>query len=341
MTTTDIYPQPKFDHLLGLTDRRGTAEFGPPGQYGSEPGYRVDDAARVLVVATREPGPDPSLNGLAGVALRFLGEAQASTGGCRSRMDSSGEWVDEPSVADSWGLCLWALGTAAAHSNVAWARQSAMNQFGHAAQQRSSGSRAMAFAAVGAAELMGFDAGHGAARDLLTDYAAAVWQPQGDVQWPWPEPRLTFANAILAEAMIAAGVALDDSILRRRGLEMLAWLLAKETGDGHLSPTPVAGRGPGDDQPAFEQHPLEAATIADACARAAGIDPDPIWRNGIHMAAGWFLGANDVGEPMWDPSTGAGYDGLTADGVDVDQCAESTLAVISTLQQAQRLSTAL
>ena len=43
--------------------------------------------------------------------------------------------------------------------------------------------------------------------------------------------------------MIAAGVALDDATLRQRGLDLLGWLLELETADGHLSPTPVGGRG--------------------------------------------------------------------------------------------------
>lgn len=41
------------------------------------------------------------------------------------------------------------------------------------------------------------------------------------------------------------------------------------------------------------------------------------------------------------PGTGAGDGGLEADGVNSSQCAESTPAVISTLQQARRLATML
>ena len=41
---------------------------------------------------------------------------------------------------------------------------------------------------------------------------------------------------------------------------------------------------------------------------------------------------------MWDPDTGGGYDGLHPDGVNNNQGAESTLAVISTFQHARRLS---
>ena len=40
---------------------------------------------------------------------------------------------------------------------------------------------------------------------------------------------------------------------------------------------------------------------------------------------------------MWDPETGGGYDGLHADGANLNQGAESTLALISTLQHARAL----
>jgi hypothetical protein len=332
-------PSPRFDHLLRMTDRRGTFEHACFDEPRPEYGYCTDDMARVLVVATRQPDPERTLNGLAGLALRFLNEAQALTGACRNRMDSSGRWSDEPGLEDCWGRCIWGLGTAAAHSVVAYARQSAVVQFDHAAQVRSTSPRAMAFAALGAAEVLTVDPDHRAARELLTDYARSLPAPNGDSAWPWPEPRLTYANAVLAEAMIAAGVALDDPTLCGRGLNLLAWLLDYETADGHLSPTSAAGRGPDDPRPAFDQQPIEVSTLADACARAAAVDASAIWPDGVLAAAAWFEGDNDGGQLMWDPETGGGFDGLHADGVNRNQGAESTLAVISTLQHARRFST--
>jgi hypothetical protein len=336
MTATT--PSPKFDHLLRMTDRRGTLEHACLAEPRPEHGYCTDDMARVLVVATREPDPPRVVNGLAGVALRFLNEAQALTGACRNRMDSTGRWADEPALEDCWGRCIWGLGTAAAHSDVAWARQSAVVQFERAAEARSTWPRAMAFAALGAAELLTVDPEHRAARELITDYAGSVAAPNGDAAWPWPEPRLTYANAVLAEAMIAAGVALDDATPLQRGLDLLAWLVEYETAGGHLSPTPAAGRGADDPRPAFDQQPIEVSTLADACARAAAVDARAIWPDGVLAAAAWFQGDNDGGQLMWDPETGGGFDGLHADGVNRNQGAESTLAVISTLQHARRFS---
>jgi hypothetical protein len=197
----------------------------------------------------------------------------------------------------------------------------------------------MAYAALGAAELLAVQPDHGVARKLITDYAASVPAANNDPAWPWPEPRLAYANAVLAEAMIAAGVTLDDMSLRQRGLDLLGWLVEFETADGHLSPTPVGGRGAEDAKPGFDQQPIEVATLADACARAAVVDAGAIWLDTVRAAAAWFMGDNDAGQVMWDPETGGGYDGLHADGVNGNQGAESTLAVISTLQHAQRLST--
>jgi hypothetical protein len=334
-------PAPVFDHLLRLTDRRGTFEHACLTEPRPEHGYCTDDVARVLVVAARQPDAEGLVNGLAGLAVRFLNEAQAFSGACRNRMDNTGRWIDEPSTGDHWGRCIWGLGTAAAHSDVSLVGRLAVIQFERAAQAWSKSPRALAFAALGAAELLAVKPEHSAARKLINDYAASLASPTKNPAWPWPEPRLAYANAVLAEAMIAAGVVLDDMMLRQRGLDLLGWLIEYETSDGHLSPTPVGGRGAEDAKPGFDQQPIEVATLADACARAAVVDAGAIWPDTVRAAAAWFMGDNDAGQVMWDPETGGGYDGLHADGVNRNQGAESTLAVISTLQQAQRLSTVL
>ncbi len=331
-------PDLRFDHLLHLTDDRGTFEHACYSEPRPEHGYCTDDMARVLVVASREPNSSGQVNGLARVAVRFLNDAQSYAGPCRNRMDRNGRWEDEPSLGDWWGRCIWGLGTAAAHSDVSLLRRLAVIQFERAVRSRSPWPRAMAFAAVGAAELLAVDPGQQAARALLADYAEAVAKPNGDASWPWPEPRLTYANAVLAEAMIAAGVALDDSVLRQQGFDLLGWLVEYETSGGHLSPTPAAGCGPDDLRPAFDQQPIEVSTLADACARAAAIEPGSIWPDGVRAAAAWFNGENDARQLMWDPDTGGGFDGLRAEGVNRNQGAESTLAVLSTMQHAQRFS---
>jgi hypothetical protein len=109
-------------------------------------------------------------------------------------------------------------------------------------------------------------------------------------------------------------------------------LMEQETQDGHLSTTPVGGWSLGEPRPGFDQQPLEAAAIADACARAHAITGDDVWVDGLSLAMGWFLGENDAKTELADWHTGGGSDGLHQSGCSANQGAESTLALISTLQ---------
>jgi hypothetical protein len=99
----------------------------------------------------------------------------------------------------------------------------------------------------------------------------------------------------------------------------------------------VGGWGPGEPRPGFDQQPIEAAALADACARAYLVSGESRFVTGVSRAVAWFLGENDTRVPMYDRQTGGGYDGLERDGRNDNQGAESTIALISTLQQGIRL----
>lgn len=301
---TTVIPQPVFTYLLSLTDHRATVEHADM----AAPRYSADDMARVLVVTTRQPDSSGEVNGLAGKALQFLNDAQSFNGACRNRMDRAGNWVDQPTTGDHWGRCLLGLGTAAAHSDVSMVRRLATVQFERAAKVRSPDRVAMAYAAVGAAELVAVEPGNSAALRLLTDYAVTVEARAADDESPWPEEHLAYNTAIVAEAMVSAGVALEDTGLHHRGLDSLERILGLE---------------------ACDHRPIAVAMFADACARATASDPRQIWPDGIRSAVSWFLDLDDAGRARWVPQTGASSE---------DDSAESSLAVIATLQQAQRLS---
>jgi hypothetical protein len=319
-----------------MSDERGTFEHALFTEPRPEHGYCTDDMARVLVVATREPTGAPGVAGLARLSLRFLNDAQAQNGGFHNRMSRHGTWEDLPALEDAWGRSLWGLGSAAAHSDDEGVRRSASEQLARAARERSRWPRAMAYAALGAAELLTVEDDHPEARCLLIDAADAMAGPADDDAWPWPERCLRYANAVLPEAMVAAGSVLGRPTLVRQGLDLLAWLLEHETVGGHLSVTPTSGAGVGDRRPGFDQQPIEVAALADACARASLVDGSQRWTDGVDAAVAWFLGDNDAQAVMWNPQTGGGYDGLEPNGVNLNEGTESTLALLSTLQHAWR-----
>ncbi|MFI5040647.1 MAG: glycosyltransferase [Acidimicrobiales bacterium] len=322
-----------FEHLLRLSDDTGVFEHALGAVPRRECGYCVDDVARALIVIVREPRPDRAVAELGERCLAFLVHAQDPDGRFHNRLGYGRRWEDDAGTGDWWGRAVWALGTVAARHDQRWARDVARICFDRSATGRSSYPRTMAFAALGAAEVAAADPGDRAARRLLAAAGAVIGRPSDDPRWPWPEPRLTYANAVIPEALIAAGSVLEDDGLLRDGLALLDWLLGVETGDGHLSPTAVGGWGAGETRTVFDQQPIEAAALADACARALAVTGDPRWGTGIDLAVGWFLGDNDAGVPLLDVTTGGGCDGLTAAGCNTNQGAESTLALISTMQQ--------
>ena len=138
--------------------------------------------------------------------------------------------------------------------------------------------------------------------------------------------------------LIAAGHHLDNATWLADGLRMLSWLWESQTTDGHLSVVPVAGRRRGALREHGDQQPIEVAALADAFAAAVDVPGERRWQEGVWLAVAWFEGSNDSGCRMWDPDTNGGYDGLEIDGPNLNQGAESTLALLATMQHARRLA---
>ena len=320
-------------HLSRLTDDRGIFEHALHEHPRFEHGYCTDDNARLLVVTSRAKEDTQEAQILERVAARFVLDAIREDGLCHNRMSFERMWQDTPVSDDCWGRAIWGLGTAVGHSRDTEVRNRCFDAFEVAAQARSFSLRAMCFAALGAGEVLQVDEGNHTARDLLVDVTSMfVFHPDGKGTWKWPENRLSYSNALLPEAMMVCGSLLGYPALEARGVNLLEWLLEVETLDDHLSVTPVGGRGMGDKGPQFDQQPIEVAAIADAAMRAAILTGDDAWEHVVDMAVNWFLGNNDSGHSMIDLHTGGGYDGLRIDGVNLNQGAESTLAMVSTMQ---------
>jgi hypothetical protein len=331
-------PEPNWAHIARLSDDTGLLEHARNAIVRREHGYCVDDVSRGLVVAGRERQPTALVVTLSERYLAFLSNALAPDGRCRNRMSYDRRWLDEPSTGDWWGRAVWGLGTAAARSTVPWIRAEAREAFRIAVQQRSPWPRAMAFAGLGAAEMLRACAKEGAAAELLADAATVIGVPGADPEWVWPEPELSYANPALAEVVIAAGDLLGDEPLLTDGLRMLAWLCHLQEHHGHLSTVPVGGWRPDLPKHRHDQQPIETAATADACATAAAVTGDDRWDGPLLQSIAWFLGDNDSGTVMFDRQTGGGYDGLTPNGPNLNQGAESTLALIATLQHARTLA---
>jgi hypothetical protein len=322
-----------LDHLTAITDDVGLFEHCLGSVPRLEHGYCVDDVARGVVVLQRLRSRDPSVGQLLQTYLAFLHSAQDPQGRVRNRRSIDGSWHGEPNSYDHWGRALWAWGTTVRHSRDTDQAAQAFEKFVISARRRSPFLRSTAFAALGASEVLHVLPGNRVAISLLNDAVAAVPAPIS-AAWPWPETRLTYANAVIPEVMMLGGFHLQEQSLMRRGLLMLNWLVEVQVSGDQLSPIPHSGWSGGDPLPAFDQQPIEVSALVDACSTAYDITSDPKWSRILHMGYRWFEGHNDQGIAMFDSNTGAGFDALTRDGRNDNRGAESTLAYLSVAERA-------
>jgi hypothetical protein len=158
-------------------------------------------------------------------------------------------------------------------------------------------------------------------------------------EWPWPEQTLTYENAIVPRALIAAGRRLGRPTLLAQGCSVLDWLIDVQAGEsGRFSPVGNSHwwrRGA--ERSRFDQQPIEAATMMAAAATAFRATGRRRYLDAAEAAYGWFLGDNDLGVVMADPVQGACYDGLSPTRPNFNQGAESTLMWLTALEHMREL----
>lgn len=328
---------PDYRHLETLTTDLGLYEHSLLDQPRTEHGYCVDDAARAVVLLSRELKHTERTTQLLNTYLDFTTSAIENDGRIHNRMNADGIWTDQPGTGDWWGRAIWGLGVSAVHSPTQEQRAKALNGYQILAQTMTSDLKSLSFAALGAGELLLYGIEEDSAGRVINETKNRLQARSTSQGWLWPEERLRYGNGATAEAVILAGWNLMDRKLLKRGLDMLEFLVETETYAGHFSPTPIYGRGPENLPPGFDQQPIEIAALADACARAWEFTGNPKWLAEVDKAWNWFLGDNDNGVVMIDSETGGGYDGLNEFGANKNQGAESTIAMLSTAQRAHQL----
>jgi glycosyltransferase involved in cell wall biosynthesis len=334
-------PELKLDHLLTLTDDTGIIQHARTTVPNLSEGYSTDDNSRALIVALRalEHKEDPLvLHRLAGRYLAFVDFAfNPRNRRFRNFLGYDRRWLEDAGSEDSHGRALWALGTVvgAAHDDAFVAL--AMNLFESAlhAVEVFSSPRAWAYALLGVCSYIRRFPGASNVRRVregLAHRLLGLYEAVASDDWPWFEQSLSYANARLGQALIRAGNDMGDTQMVDIGLRALDWLVRIQTSEsGSFSPIANSGWRRGAPRARFDQQPLEAQSMIEACFRAWRVTGDQRWRRAMTTTFEWFLGRNDLGLPVYDYTTGGCHDGLHAEGVNINEGAESTLAFLGSL----------
>ena len=259
---------------------------------------------------------------------------RSPTAGSTTAVDPSGRWLDEPGVGDCWGRALWGLGTAARRGPEA------------ARPRCAPALRAQRRAPLAVDPLHGLRrprGGRGAAgppgpRRRPASCSRTRWRPSVRPARASPRPAdgrgpsracatptpssprcSSWGATCSARTPSSPRVWRCSSGCSRSRPATVTCRSPPWTGGPSASPVPASTSSPSRRPRSRTPAPPRSGSRATSGGSTAS--------NGPYA---WFLGDNDTGVSLYDPSTGGSFDGLEADGRNANQGAESTLALIST-----------
>lgn len=333
---------PKFDHLRRLTDDVGILQHAKYMVANRFHGYCSDDNARALIVATTGMKASEEKENLLDMACRYLSFLHhAFNEECkrfRNFMGYDRRWLETMGSEDSHGRVVWSLGATAAISeneNLAAAAADLLDRSLPATLKFHS-PRALAFTLIGISSCPKKFHKRAWPKNIFKTLANRLYdahRSNASEDWPWIEDKTTYANAKICQALTAAGKELGRGDIIDAGLGSLEWLAKVQT-DSEGRFAPIGNKGwlvRGGTRTRFDQQPIEAQCMVEASLEARKITGDKKWSVEAQRCFAWFLGENELNEPLYDETTGGCRDGLTPAGTNQNQGAESTLAWLLSL----------
>jgi glycosyltransferase involved in cell wall biosynthesis len=341
-------PDIKLDHLIRMSDSTGLlqhAKFSVP-HYGE--GYCTDDNARALIltVLLEELGDESStLQALAYRYLAFLNHAfDRENQLFRNFLSFARTWTEKAGSEDSQGRALWALGVCVGRSKNTCFHTLAGGLFEQSlpSSQKFTSPRACAFALIGIHEYLERLPGDrlvNQVRDMLTTRLLEHFKANRQNDWIWFEQSLTYENAKIPHALILSGRKGGLKEVLDVGLESLKWLMQIQSAPaGYFRPIGSNGFFTRGGTPAgYDQQPIEAHATVSACLEAFRATNENSWFEQARNTFEWYLGRNDLGLELYDPTTGGCCDALHVDRVNRNEGAESTLAFLLSVAELQQM----
>lgn len=325
MTKQDQSFLPDLSHLKKLTSKIGILQHCTGSIPNPSFGYSVDDNARALIVICQyfETFHDNSVLPLAKIYFDYIKKAKIAHGYFHNFADSQGNFTDKIGSETSSARVIWALGYVvdrqailpkiAKEAKVILADLPPINTLEFL--------RSKAYALIGYYYLGDKKKVSFLADSLVDSYMV-------NSRYNWFESSLTYGNAIMSFSLLLAHQLTRNKLYKEVGLKSLLFLDSM-TRKGAI-PSPVSHLGwmiDSKERPIFDQQVIDVADMI--LAALAYKDED----NKVFSIMGqgwfnWFEGNNINHRFMIDKKNGGCFDGLTRDGLNSNQGAESIVCYL-------------
>ena len=323
-----------LDGLRALTDDVGMFQHTKFSTIARKEGYTTDDNARALIAALmhhRNIGDPDSLR-LAETYLSFMLHMQRENGRFRNLMGFDRGFRDDVGSEDCMGHALWACGYALSADAPEEMRLVAKEMFDRClpSSRLFTSPRAKALTILGLHQYQrAFPDDRILLRHIeeISDELMAQYGVEADDGWRWFESYLTYANARLPQALLAAHVSTGDPSCLNVALNSLDFLVETHIVDEVF--TPIGTEGwyvKGGERAVYDQQPIEASCMVEAAVLAHIVTGEDMYLEVAKTAYEWFHGGNVENVVLVNGVTGTCYDGITPEGLNRNQGAEATLS---------------
>ena len=342
----DIKPPIKLDRLKALTDDTGILQHTKYSIPNRKEGYTTDDNARALVACIKflQLYDDSDVSKLATTYLSFLFHMQRPDGKFHNLLSYNRHFLDDVGSEDCMGRSLWACGytilTNLSKGIKTTSKEIFDKGFRHASNFRSL--RAKAFTILGLCYYYeAFPHDHNLSKNIvsLTEQLLDSYQRVSSSDWCWFEPYLTYVNARLSQALFRAYSIIGDERYLQIAKESFDFLVEVQVIDEKF--VPIGNKGwykRGGQRALYDQQPIEASCMVEAALTAFHLTNEKKYQRVAYIAFDWFLGKNTQNVMVYDPTTGACYDGITPQGLNLNQGAEATISYLLARLELETLS---
>lgn len=328
-------PEPSLDHFKKLTDDTGMFQHATFTVPNREYGYTTDDNARAVIAMTDyySQYPQPEALELFDIYLSFILHSQSSDGTVKNFMNFDRSWQKDEPLNDALGRVLWAFGTVMAKppasSYLSIIKDSFDKSVKHVKKQYP---RGMAYSILGMSDyLKQFPGASDIKRQLeiAADELVLQYKNNNFSDWQWFEDILTYDNAVLPHALYVASLTSGNKKYLEVADKTREFLLETTFNNDHFSFVGCKGwYEHGLTKATFDQQPIEAVSTVMMLRAAYDATGNDRFLTLQRKAFDWFLGENDLHIPLYNFRTKGCYDGLTQEGVNINQGAESTLSFL-------------
>lgn len=330
----------KLNHLAKMTDGFGVLQFAELSEPDVKWGYTLDDNARALTVASQyyELTKEPKALHLVEIYLKFIEYVARKDGHFDNYVDlgrkidvQKNEMVNlEDAISRTLRSLAWLNSTKCIPDRYR-RRAEKLFESSSGTDVMFSSPRAIAFHTQG---LYYWWLNHKNPKivKLINAYCNSLlilFQNNSDEKWQWFEGYLTYSNSILCEALIYGYLVTKNQKYFQAGQQALDFLISQTFLNGIYVPIGQDGwYTKNGERKYFDQQPEEVATMVQTLKEIYKVTKKEKYRDFMYQAFYWFLGDNTLGLTIYDRNTGACYDGLSENHINLNQGAESTVSYL-------------